>query len=106
MCCIIGDEAIPNPGVGSLYKPKSKLLQKMEDRSKKTEEKVLPTLPTSSKLGPPVSDWGCVNVISSCINHLKKKKGAEKKKSILELFKEELKRLDSYIIMQGMNVFC
>lgn len=56
VCCILGDEAIPNPGVGSLYKPKSKLMQKIEERSKKTEEKALPTLSTSSKLGPPVSD--------------------------------------------------
>ena len=47
---LVGDEAIPNPGGGSLYRPKSKLMQKMEDKSKKTEEKLFSAPPVSGKL--------------------------------------------------------
>ena len=49
---IPGDEAIPNPSGGSVYKPKSKLLQKLEH--KKPEEKLF-SPPVSATKKPPVS---------------------------------------------------
>ena len=48
----LGDEAIPNPSGGSMYKPRSRLMQKVEDKHKKSEESLFsaPTLPTKKTM--------------------------------------------------------
>lgn len=48
MALILGDESIPNPSSGSVYKPKSKFSQKLEE---KKEEKLF-SAPVSTTKKP------------------------------------------------------
>ncbi len=49
---LLGDEAIPNPKSGLVYKPKSKIIQKLEEKSRKeknVERVFLAPIPASTK---------------------------------------------------------